>query len=205
MICTYLETNFILELAFAQEQNESCKAILALAESGTIKLVLPAFSFGECFETLGRRIKEKNVLQKQINTQTKQLERSQNYKRELQQLEDFTSLLVRINEEDQNRLDSILSRMIGVSEIIPLDKDVVQVANLYRKQFKLEAQDSIVFASIISHLKSSKPSKRCFLNRNSRDFDDPDIRQALSDHDCKLLFDFDSGIQFISGHAPHHP
>ena len=205
MICTYLETNFILELAFAQEQNDSCNKILEFAESGRIKIVLPAFSVGECFETLVRRHKERKALQNQINTQTNQLQRSFGYGQESQQLKDFNGLLIRINETDEERMDSILSRILNVSEIIPLDKNVVQVANRYRKQFKLAYQDSIVFASIISHLNSFKQGESCFLNRNSSDFNDPDIHQALSDHDCKLLFRFDSGIQFILGHAPLHP
>jgi hypothetical protein len=39
----YVETNFILELAWMQEQYESCKNILTLCETGKAKLILPAF------------------------------------------------------------------------------------------------------------------------------------------------------------------
>ena len=55
MILLYVETNYILELAFAQEQSESCQRLLEISEQGNLRLVIPAFSISECFETLIRR------------------------------------------------------------------------------------------------------------------------------------------------------
>ncbi len=46
----YVESNFVLELAFLQEEHERCLALLSLAESRDIHLVLPAFSIGEPYE-----------------------------------------------------------------------------------------------------------------------------------------------------------
>ena len=40
----YVESNFVLELAFLQEQSSSCEEILSLAEGGRIQLVLPGYS-----------------------------------------------------------------------------------------------------------------------------------------------------------------
>jgi hypothetical protein len=48
----YVETNFVLELAFVQEQVESCGAILGLCEAGRATLVLPAFCIAESYEAL---------------------------------------------------------------------------------------------------------------------------------------------------------
>jgi hypothetical protein len=42
-VITYVESNFILELAFRQEDHQSCESLLQLAEVGSIQLVLPAF------------------------------------------------------------------------------------------------------------------------------------------------------------------
>lgn len=50
----YVETNFVLELALLQEQQESCQKLLDLAEAGRINLILPAFSLTEPYETLIR-------------------------------------------------------------------------------------------------------------------------------------------------------
>jgi hypothetical protein len=51
----YVETNFILELAFVQEQHESCEKIIRLCEAGRAALVLSAFCIAESYETLIRR------------------------------------------------------------------------------------------------------------------------------------------------------
>jgi hypothetical protein len=40
----YVESNFVLEQALQQEQSESCDAIVNLAATGDISLVIPAFS-----------------------------------------------------------------------------------------------------------------------------------------------------------------
>ena len=42
-----IETNFVLERAFEQEQSESCSRILELASHSRISLVIPAFSLAE--------------------------------------------------------------------------------------------------------------------------------------------------------------
>jgi hypothetical protein len=52
MISIYVETNYILELAFSQEQAQSCLRLLEIHERSGAKLVIPAFSIGECFEGL---------------------------------------------------------------------------------------------------------------------------------------------------------
>ena len=40
----FVESNFILEIAYLQEQHESCEELLALGEKAQIVLKLPAFS-----------------------------------------------------------------------------------------------------------------------------------------------------------------
>ncbi len=43
----YVETNFVLELTFQQEQCTSCEQILLLCEAGYGQLVIPAYSLAE--------------------------------------------------------------------------------------------------------------------------------------------------------------
>jgi hypothetical protein len=47
----YVETNFVLELVLAQEQQASCEEILALSEEGSLRLVIPSYSLVEPYET----------------------------------------------------------------------------------------------------------------------------------------------------------
>ena len=51
----YIETNFVLELVFEQEQHTSCEQILALGESGRLRLIIPAYCLAEPHEKLTRQ------------------------------------------------------------------------------------------------------------------------------------------------------
>jgi hypothetical protein len=51
----YVETNFVLELVFQQEQFVSCEQILQLSEAGRIKLTIPAYCLAEPHEKLSRQ------------------------------------------------------------------------------------------------------------------------------------------------------
>ena len=54
----YVESNFVLELALLQEEHDSCDAIIMLAETRDIELVVPAFSLAEPYEALVRRSRQ---------------------------------------------------------------------------------------------------------------------------------------------------
>ena len=61
----------------------------------------------------------------------------------------------------------------------------------------MSVQDSIVLASIVSHLAATKPVESCFLNRNTKDFDDPNVQEMLDEFGCKFFGRFDDGLHYI--------
>ena len=93
----------------------------------------------------------------------------------------------------------MLMRILEIAEIIPLDNDVVADAINYRETFGLGCQDSLVFSSIISHLDRGAEENSCVLNRNSNDFDDPDIVETLENKNYKMLVCFEKGFHYLSG------
>jgi len=50
-VIVYVETNFLLEIAYQQDECESCREILALARQGRVALAVPAFSLIEARQT----------------------------------------------------------------------------------------------------------------------------------------------------------
>jgi predicted nucleic acid-binding protein len=198
MIFVYVETNFILEMAFSQEQVDSCESILSLCESAKAKLIIPSFSIGECFEALVRKAKARKELASKISQELRQISRSGSYREEVSATQGITALLVRSSEEDENRLDVALRRILSVAEIIPLDASVIAAAESSRRTYTLGHQDSVVYASVVAHLRAYPSENSCFLNRNSRDFDDPDIEATLNASNCRMLFRFDRGFEYIS-------
>jgi len=88
----YAESNFILELAFLQEEHESCVTLLELAKSKEIVLVLPAFCIGESYEAWVRRLKRRQAAHRLFTTEIKEVSRSKPYQYTAQKLEGGKSM-----------------------------------------------------------------------------------------------------------------
>lgn len=194
----YVESNFVLELALLQVEHESCEKIIELAEAGKVNLVLPAYSLIEPYETIVRYAKTRTRISTDLTTEINQLSRSTPYRDEIDALRKATGLLVRSQEEEKERLRSTIDKLLAVTKIIPLDAQIISSAGKYQVAHDLSPQDSIVYASVLQHLSTTGTVAKCFLNRNSKDFDDPDIEDALSKYDCKMLFSFINGYGYIS-------
>ena len=194
----YVESNFVLELTLLQEQHESCEKIIELCEASKVNLILPAYTLVEPYETIVRYAKKRTQISKDLVTEVKQLSRSKPYQEEIEALQKINGFLVRSQEEEKTRLRSTIDRLLAVTEIIPLDAQILSSASKYQLAHDLSPQDSIVYASVVQHLSNSDSSVKCFLNRNSKDFDDPDIEDALNKYGCKMLFSFNSGYGYIS-------
>ena len=194
----YVETNFILEMAFLQEEYESCEEILSHAREHKINLVIPAFSIGEPYETWVRRRSKRSDIQSQLAREMREITRSASYRGIGSQSNEYASLLVRSVDEDKRRLDDTLLAVLEASELIPIDLDTVKSAIEYQINQNLSPQDSIVYASVMGHLRSSAAGPKCFLNRNSKDFLNPDIQDELKNCGCRLITRFADGLGFIN-------
>jgi hypothetical protein len=118
----YVETNFVLELALLQEQQESCQQLLNLAEADRINLILPAFSFTEPYETLIRREKKRRNLSQNLHQELSQLGRSLPYQQQVRTYQEITEFLVNSGKEEKERFQIIVEKLlITKAGIIPFD------------------------------------------------------------------------------------
>jgi predicted nucleic acid-binding protein len=193
----YCESNFVLELALVQEQHLSCERILGLCEAGKVNLIVPAYCLVEPYETAIRRARERRRLATDFAREVQQLIRSEPYKGESEVLQGVTSLLVRSTEEEKKRLDRAVERLASVAEVIRLEATTIAEALGAQESLGLSPQDSLVYASILQHLTLSTDLQRCFLNRNTYDFDDPDIVATFGSYNCRVIARFDNGYDYI--------
>jgi predicted nucleic acid-binding protein len=195
----YVESNFILELALQQEQFESCLKILDFCETGKASLILPAFCIAEPYENLVRRTITRRGIRNSFNKEFDQLKRSKSYKEEIEALRSVTDLFIKIAEDELHRLYVMFDGVLAIATLVPLDRDIVKQASDLKNALKLSPQDSFVYASILHHIETAKEEKKCFLNKNVKDFGDPDIIETLTrKYNCRILFDFNSGYGYVS-------
>jgi predicted nucleic acid-binding protein len=190
----YVESNYILEITYLQEEHASCEQLLALAESAQIKLVLPAFSPAEARLSLQGRLHRRQEFSDRVRAEIRELSRSKPYQELFSHTQPLTTALLESIESEKQRLDVALSRILGKCEVIPLQATTVQHAIGYEVRFDLSSQDAVILASIREDLEKRPAGPKVFLNRNSRDFANPDIYDELSKYDCKVVPSFKGGL-----------
>ncbi len=193
----YVETNFALELAFQQEQFESCEQILQLCEAERVQLVIPAYSLSEPHEKLNRQAKIRRDLQQGLDAELRQLSRTASYTSRISNIQDIANLLVQSNEEERQRFVQYRERLLQSAEVIALTVNILIEAARCEAPYDLKPQDALVYASVITHLRQHQPQIACFLNRNTKDFDNPDIVDELNRFNCRMIPRFDHGYGFI--------
>ena len=134
----------------------------------------------------------KRVLDKEL----KQLARTATNTVQLRGFDNITDLLASSAEQESRNLSKISDRLLNAAELIPLDASVLVNANGYQSTHSLSPQDSIVYASIMSHLRGGSPRKSHFISRDS-DFDDQNVVTELRGFRCVLVHDFALGLQFL--------
>ena len=197
----YVETNFVLELVFEQKQSGSCEQILELCESNRAKLVIPAYSLVEPHEKLNRQAISRRNLQQSLNNELRQLSRSNSYSSRIERIQDIASLMVQSNQEEWQRFVHYREKLLRTGEIIALTSTILEEAASCETHYNLKPQDAVVYASVVQHLNDDQPQQACFLNRNSRDFDSPDIVNKLNNLNCRMIFRFDDGHSFIQSQS----
>lgn len=194
----YVESNFILELAYLQEEHEVCERILLLAQEQRISLVLPAFCVGEPYGAWVGRNKRRARLHDDLARELKELARSKPYTTSRDDFQNITRALGISGGEEKQRLDSVLLTVLNSSTLIPLDRPIVESAIDLQGTRDLEPQDSVVYASLLAHLRSERVEEpSCFVTKNSKDFSNPDIEADLSQRQCTLCTSFGEGYGFI--------
>jgi len=125
------------------------------------------------------------------------LGRSKPYREASSSFNELTALLIRSAEGERGGLERAIQGILKTAEVIPLDGDIFYRAAGIQTALDMSIQDSIVLASVIHDLNEFNPAKSCFLNRNTKDFDDPNVRDMLEGLGCKFFGRFDNGLQFV--------
>ena len=198
MQTVYVESNFVLELARVQPAYESCRSMVELAEARRIRLVIPAYSLVEPFETLVRAGRERKRLIADVGVQLGQVGRSEPYSSAAAELGSFTGLLTKSQTDEENRLRDVQVTLDKVADVLPLTSGVVVEAQRVLALGLMESpQDAVVLASVQADLSQNGGGASVFLNQNARDFNTPDVKTALSQVRCTVLASFDHGLARI--------
>jgi hypothetical protein len=193
----YVESNFVLEQALQQEECDSCAAIIDLASKSLISLTVPAFSLAEPHVAIATKEKARSRLSNDLRNEIFQLGRSKSHRSAPAIFGPLAAVLIERSQLERASLRDAISQLLRAADVIPLNAAILGSAADVQTHYDMSGQDAIVLASVLSHLETHRPSESCFLNRNSKDFDDPNIRERLETFGCKFFAKFEDGLRYI--------
>jgi hypothetical protein len=194
----YVESNFVLEHSLQQEECDSCAEIISLAAKGRIELVVPAFSLAEPHVAISGKEKARTKLGSELRSQLFELGRSKPHRTVPESFEALATILIASAQLERERLRDTIADLLRAAAVIALDAAILRSAAAIQIKHGMSDQDAIVLASVLAHLSLRRPPESCFLNRNSKDFDDPDVRERLEALGCKFLAKFEDGLRYVA-------
>lgn len=194
----YAESNFVLEIALEQDECESCDEILRLASAGRLRLIIPAFSLAEPYQAIASKAKARSRMRDDLRIHLSELARSRPHREIPATFDALAAALIASAEFEREGLRRAVSELLQNADIIPLDAAILGSAAAIEISYGLSGQDAIVLASVLRHLEANAPEESCFLNKNSRDFDDPDILERLDALRCRFFPKFTPALAWIS-------
>ena len=188
----YVESNFVLEHSLQQEEWDSCDAILDLASKGRISLVVPALHIA-----IAGKEKARSRLSNDLRAQLGELGRSKPHRTVPATFEALVSVLITRAQFERDGVRETISALLSTADVIALDGTILRSAADIQVEFGVSGQDAIVLASVLSHLDEHKPPESSFFNRNSKDFDDPDVVETLERRGCRFFASFRDGLRYV--------
>jgi predicted nucleic acid-binding protein len=197
----YLESNFLVELALEQEQSEACEILFAYAEQQRVELVMPAFAIMESLSAVNRRLGGFKELDESVNRALAQLERNASLATDAGSLR---GLVLKARKTALDSFEKAKGRTLSVVRMLPLDLETLTRADTLRRDLGIELPDAVMLACVLFDLTSTPPSGGAlFANRNTKDFDDPLVRESLRKLGCTLIFSFsDAAAKIGATRAP---
>lgn len=192
-----LETNFLIELVFGQEQAIACETLLRAAESNSLTIHIPAFSLMEQVYRLAGANKKRLNMQAKVQQELIQAQRETTEKAGISSLErDFNTLLEIRSQQQQERLLELSQRVSKVTQVVPLSTAVWVRAAELAEEVELTLPDCIVCASLLERVDDlGVVPPKLFVTRDKKAFRQPAVKQLFEDQGCEVLLSFEHVVQ----------
>ena len=195
----FVESNFLLEIAFQQEHHTACERILAGATTGKYALHVPQYALTEVFQTLHRRSAERadyqRYFQKEIEQHRREAAADSGEVDQLVRL--LNDLLTTRTATQASRLFALAQRLAAESPGPPLTAAILTEAPTLQAAHGLGAQDALVYASILAGLRQLSDGPKLFITRSNSDFEKPAIKEELQHYNCRLLDNFKGAADLL--------
>lgn len=185
-VIVYVETNFLMSVAMGREERGHD---LLSAVSASIRGAIPTSCYMEAFSAFEDEQKRRRRFQEELNRQIGQLKRditSRNARDLFQHLEDGRVANSLLLNDVQDRLYRFVERAVGVLLHIP--ESAAIVGDALNSRIIDDPTDNLILHAILDHARGFPEAHKVMLTENARDFDAPEVHEALAAAGVERLF-----------------
>lgn len=193
----YIESNFILELVFDQEQRAYAERILSYVEQGRASLRLPAFALLEPFYRVTSQVRRRSELRRLLEQERKHLDRAINEtgRAAAALVTQVITALDEANLAEYGRLYETLDRTMAYAQILTISHPVYSRARRYQDEYDLDYPDAIIAASVLDDLEHHQ-DEAIFLCRDR--VLTGSMRAEFERRHCVLFTSFERAAHFVT-------
>ena len=134
----------------------------------------------------------------QLDPQLRELGRMRPHTELAARLTPLVPTLLQIAATETEALENAVERSLRAAQVVEMTAALFADTRRLKSQFGLSSQDAMVLASVVADL-GAKPKEvpKCFISRNSKDFDDPSLVGMLESANCHYIRKFTDGLSYI--------
>jgi len=193
----FVESNFLLELAFRQNDYAFCERIRRGAGPSSYALHLPQYALSEVFQKLRPLRNQREEYLRYVLEQITQHRREDNSDGSaLDALtQQLTTLLEERTQAQTQQLYAVATELASTASVQSLTAEVIQEAQAMALRHGLSPQDALIYASVLAGLRIL-PLKvpKLFISRNKADFGKTEVVAELQALNCDYLASFQAAI-----------
>jgi len=202
-VIIYAEANFALEIALQGPkpgaEARAAAEILTAAEERRLQLVIPEFALAEAFSKVAYRHVDGERARRGLHGEMKRLQAVVGLHAETSfEIEPDLAQLAARKTMEMNRLLEVTARLAKAGELISPDYQFLgESAFIWASG--LSEKDAIIFRAVLIHLgqRQDEPHK-CFVTRDRKAFDTPQVRETLRSHNCDFRSSFVAALDWVS-------
>jgi predicted nucleic acid-binding protein len=181
----YVETNFLLEVVFDQEESTDARFLIEQAVARRCELRIPNFCIAESVIAFEGRRANRDRLRRELQSVTVQITRSSQHADLTPKSFDLRAGLIRANESQSSELRATLRAALACARFLQPSEPAIDRAEALAEKFKLSFQDSIVLAVILHDAAvEAATGRKIYVSRDRRGFDKDLVRSQLKGVDC---------------------
>ena len=196
----FVESNFVLELVFRQEEYRFCERIRQGAGPATYALHLPQYALTEVFQTMRARRERRKRYQTFLAEEITQHRREAESDNEAMDIlsSGITTLLLARTQTQTQRLYDVTAELAQTAAAGPLTPAIIQEAQDEARQHDLASQDSLVYASVLAGLRAlPADAPKLFVSRNKKDFNKKALLAELRALGCDYVVSFQAAAGIL--------